>query len=284
VANIIRDIVSMQRTAEELRRNGKRLALVPTMGALHEGHLSLIRIARKHADSVVTTIFVNPAQFGAGEDFERYPRNLENDSSLASGAGAGIIFAPTSAEMYPPGYHTFVVVEQLTEVLEGRSRPGHFRGVATVVLKFLNTVKPHVVLFGQKDAQQVVVIRRMIRDLNVDVELIVAPIIRERDGLAMSSRNVYLSPEQRKEAPVLHRSLLMAERMLREGTCETNRVIDEMKKLIASGSSGIVDYVSVADNETLEEVAVCMPPCTLLVSLAVRFGPTRLIDNTVVRV
>ena len=269
----------MQRTAESIRNSGRTLGVVPTMGALHDGHLSLIRLARQHADQVVATIFVNPAQFGPAEDFNRYPRDLEKDSALAMAAGADLIFAPQMAEMYPPGYLSYVNVESLGEKLEGKSRPGHFRGVATVVTKLLHIVKPHVAVFGQKDAQQVAVIRRMVLDLNVDVRLIIGPIVRESDGLAMSSRNVYLTAEQRQEAQVLYRSLQLAEQRLRQGERECARVIRDMTSLVTSSSSGVVDYISIADNETLDELTNCLPPRTLLVSLAVRFGKTRLIDN-----
>jgi pantoate--beta-alanine ligase len=193
----------MQREADELRSAGKRIALVPTMGALHGGHAALIREARTLGDVVVVTLFVNPAQFGEGEDYGRYPRDIERDALLASGAGGDLLFAPETTAMYPPGYQTFVNVERLSLRLEGAARPGHFRGVATVVAKLFNIVRPHSAVFGQKDAQQVIVLRRMVRDLDLGVEIVVVPTLREQDGLAMSSRNAYLTPSQRGEAPVL---------------------------------------------------------------------------------
>jgi len=252
------------------------------MGYLHEGHLSLIRLAREHADVVVTSIYVNPAQFGPAEDFARYPRDLDGDVHRATSAGADILFAPVDEEMYPPGFQTHVQVEGLSELLEGRSRSGHFRGVVTVVAKLFHITRPHVVVFGQKDAQQVVVVRKMVNDLNFDVEILVGPTVREKDGLAMSSRNVYLTAEQRKEAPILYRSLCLAEDCLKGGAKDAGAVRSEMMRLITSQSSGIVDYASVSDYETLQELERIDPHRTILVSLAVRFGSTRLIDNCVV--
>jgi len=279
MATVIHDIFEMQRTGDTLRSSGRRIGLVPTMGALHDGHLSLVRIARERADIVVTTIFVNPTQFGRGEDFDRYPRDLANDVALASAAGTDIVFAPESAAMYPPAYRTYVHVEELTAILEGAVRPGHFRGVTTVVAKLFLVTKPHVAVFGQKDAQQVVVIRRMVHDLNFDIDIVVAPIVRERDGLAMSSRNRYLTPEQRREATVMHRSLRLAEELLRDGERNAAAVRTRMEALITGHSSGVVDYISIADADSLREVELCSPGENLLISLAVRFGTTRLIDN-----
>ena len=267
----------MQRTAETLRVQGKRIGLVPTMGFLHQGHLTLIGVAKEHSDVVITSVFVNPTQFGPSEDFTRYPRNLERDTQLAYEAGTDYIFAPPTESMYPSGYHTFVEVERITEVLEGKSRPGHFRGVATVVAKLFNIIHPHVAVFGQKDAQQVVVVRQMLRDLNFDTELIVSPTVRETDGLAMSSRNAYLSKEERSQATVLYKSLKVAADLIRAGERSSSTVIEQMKALITKNSTGIVDYISIADAGTLEELPSCKG--SVLVSLAVRFGGTRLIDN-----
>jgi pantoate--beta-alanine ligase len=272
----------MQRAADAFRNGGSRIVVVPTMGALHEGHLSLIRIARKHGDKVVTTVFVNPTQFGPGEDFERYPRSLDRDAAAADEAGSDVIFAPDVGAMYPPEFTTTVTVDRLTSVLEGKSRPGHFRGVTTVVAKLFNIVKPHAAVFGRKDAQQVAVVRQLARDLNFDVEIIVAPIVREPDGLALSSRNVYLTPEQRKEAPVLYRALQHAGKLLREGMRSPGAVIREMRKIIEEDSSAVIDYISIADPETLQEVSDDVAGRPVLVSLAGRFGSTRLIDNIVV--
>ncbi len=281
---VIRDLREMRQTAERIRLSGKRIAVVPTMGYLHEGHLSLLRIAKMKGDVVVTTLFVNPTQFGPGEDYGRYPRDFERDLALASAAGTTHLFAPEVAQMYPTGYSTYIDVGGITELLEGKSRPGHFRGVATVVAKLFNLTKPHVAVFGQKDAQQVAVIRRMIRDLNFDIELVVGPIVREPDGLAMSSRNTYLSPQQRREAVVLFQSLKHAERRVKEGEEDCKKIIDEMASLIRGNSSGVIDYISIADNTSLQEIQRLHPGQSVLVSLAVKFGTTRLIDNLIILV
>jgi pantoate--beta-alanine ligase len=272
----------MQRTSEVVRREGKRIGVVPTMGYLHEGHLSLVRAAKRRTDFVITTVFVNPTQFGPGEDFDRYPRDMARDTSLAAGAGTDCIFAPEMRDVYPEGYSTFVQVERLGEVLEGSSRPGHFRGVATIVAKLLNITKPHVVVFGQKDAQQVVIVSRMLHDLNFDVEVMIMPTVREPDGLALSSRNSYLTAAQRSEAPVLYQSLQLAERLIAGGERSSATVIGAMKELLGKQSSGIVDYISIADGMTLEELPECKVRRPMLVSLAVRFGSTRLIDNIMI--
>jgi pantoate--beta-alanine ligase len=207
----------MHQEADSLRTAGKRIALVPTMGALHGGHAALIREARGRGDVVVVSVFVNPVQFGPREDFSRYPRDIAKDIRLASDAGGDILFAPEADAMYPPGYQTFVSVETLSLPLEGAARPGHFKGVATVVTKLFNLTKPHCALFGQKDAQQVAVLRRMVRDLDFGLEIVVVPTVREEDGLAMSSRNAYLSASERRAAPVLNRSLRKAEALVRAG-------------------------------------------------------------------
>jgi pantoate--beta-alanine ligase len=282
--SIIRDVREMRQTAERLRLSGKRISVVPTMGFLHKGHLSLIRIAKMKSDIVVTTLFVNPKQFGPNEDYERYPRAFEHDLALADAEGTDYLFAPDPAFMYPVGYATYVSVEGITDVLEGKSRPGHFRGVATVVAKLLNLTKPHLAVFGQKDAQQVAVIRRMVRDLNFDVELVIAPTVREDDGLAMSSRNTYLTPQQRKEATVLFQALKHAEQRVKDGVRDCSTIVGEMKALITSKSSGVVDYISIADNNSLQELATLQLRQSVLISLAVRFGTTRLIDNVLLLV
>jgi pantoate--beta-alanine ligase len=276
---IINDPREMQARADAQRVAGKRIAVVPTMGALHEGHFSLIRLARTQADLVITTIFVNPTQFGKGEDFERYPRDLGRDTSLCAGAGTDIVFVPEISTMYTEGYRTFVTVEGISEVLEGAARPGHFRGVATVVTKLLGITKPHLAVFGQKDAQQVVILKRLVLDLNLDVTIVVGPIVREKDGLAMSSRNVYLSPEQRAEAPILYRALQLGMTMIRKGERRGPTVSHAMRALITGGSSGIVEYVSIADSSSLDEKQLLGTGEELLLSLAVQFGSTRLIDN-----
>jgi len=276
---LIENINEMQDLAGRERQDAKTIGVVPTMGFLHEGHLKLIREARRLSDTVITTVFVNPAQFGPAEDFDRYPRNLPRDIDLAGSAGTDIVFAPDAASIYPPGYCTYVDVTQLDSVLEGKSRPGHFRGVATVVTKLFNITKPHLAVFGQKDAQQVVVIKTLVRDLNLDVELVIVPTVREKDGLAMSSRNAYLTAEQRREASALYRSLQHADRRIREGERQATRIIGEMTDIISGQSSGVIDYISVADGATLEELPALNGHSEILVSLAVRFGNTRLIDN-----
>ncbi len=280
---IIRSIRDMQRRADEIRRSGKTIGVVPTMGSLHEGHTSLIGIARGKSDVVVTTVFVNPTQFGPGEDFERYPRDLARDAALAEEAGTDLIFAPGEKEMYPEGFSTSVVPEAGVSILEGAIRPGHFRGVTTVVAKLFHATKPHVAVFGQKDAQQAFVVQRMIRDLNLDIELVVAPIVREPDGLAKSSRNVYLNAEDRAKASLLHRALQEAESMILKGERKAESIRSAVLALLADGKATNVDYVAIVDPETFTEVDHLEPP-SVLVLLAVRFGSTRLIDNMLLSV
>ena len=276
---VIEQVRAMQAWADKVRREGKRIGLVPTMGCLHEGHLSLIRLARKRTDVVVVSIFVNPTQFGPTEDFEKYPRTFDRDQELVEQAGGEIIFAPGVEEMYPPGFDTSVTVARLTKGLCGASRPGHFRGVTTVVTKLLCAAKPHVAVFGQKDFQQAAVIRRMVWDLNLDVEIVTAPIVREADGLAMSSRNAYLSPKERRDARVLFQSLEKAEKMVRDGEREASGIIAAMKTEIEAKPAARIDYVAVVDAETLEPVT--RVEGRTLVALAVWIGKTRLIDNVV---
>ena len=275
---IIESVAEMQRFADAARQQGKRIALVPTMGALHEGHLSLLRIAAEHADVVVCSIFVNPTQFGPTEDFMSYPRTLQDDIRKATEAGATVLFTPSVREMYAEDHQTFVVNETIAGILEGEKRPGHFRGVATVVMKLLTASKPHVAVFGQKDAQQLAVIRTMVRDLGIDVTIIAGPIVREPDGLAMSSRNVYLDQEQRRKAGVLNASLLQAESLVREG----RRSLDELKNSIRKeiddiGPTGI-DYIEAVHPDTFKVLTTFRDEGTLIV-LVVRFGSTRLLDN-----
>ncbi|HUL43142.1 MAG TPA: pantoate--beta-alanine ligase [Bacteroidota bacterium] len=276
---IVAAIREMQDIARGQRLKGDTIGFVPTMGFLHEGHLSLIRLAKSRADKIITSIFVNPTQFGPGEDFSRYPRNLKGDTQLADSAGSDYLFVPEGADIYPEGYGTFVQVEEMTAVLEGKSRPTHFRGVTTVVAKLLNIIQPDVAVFGQKDAQQVVVIKKMVRDLNMGVEIVVGPIVREPDGLAMSSRNVYLSPTERTESRVLYQSLLQARDLVLKGERRGSVVIDAMKKTISTVPSAAIDYISVSDPETLRDISTIKEGSSVLVSLAVRFGTTRLIDN-----
>jgi pantoate--beta-alanine ligase len=256
-----------------------RVGLVPTMGYLHEGHLSLVRRARQDCDHVVVSIFVNPAQFGPKEDLSKYPRDLERDLGLLAPLGVDLVWMPTAEIMYPPGYQTWVEVEAITQPLEGAMRPGHFRGVTTVVAKLFNAVQPHNAYFGQKDAQQAAVIRQMARDLSYPIKIVVCPIVREPDGLAMSSRNVYLDPEQRKAATVLSRSLRAAEEMYERGERDAENLRATMKEVLASEPLAQVQYVSCADYDTLEELEAVTGKA--LLSMAVFVGQTRLIDNLV---
>jgi len=257
------------------------VGLVPTMGYLHEGHLSLVRRARPENEHVVATIFVNPTQFGPQEDYQRYPRDPERDLRLLEQEGTDVVFMPSVEEMYPPGFDVWVEVgESLTGRLEGAARPGHFRGVTTVVAKLFNIVQAHRAYFGQKDAQQLAVIRKMAVDLNMGVEVVAVPTVREPDGLAMSSRNSYLSPEERRAATVLWRSLCRAQELFDGGERRAEAIRGEMRAVLASEPLARVDYVSVADAETLAELETIEGPA--LVSLAVRIGGTRLIDNVTV--
>lgn len=267
----------MRKFSREFRNKGARLALVPTMGALHEGHLSLVRAAKAQSDVVSVSIFVNPAQFGPNEDFARYPRNLENDCGLLEGEGVEIVFAPTEEEVYPRDTVTWVTVEGLSDRLCGKSRPGHFRGVATVVAKLFNIVEPDAAFFGQKDGAQVAVIKRMVRDLNIPVQIEVCPIVREPDGLALSSRNAYLSPDERKMGLVLHASLQRARKLFHDGERDVANVAAEAKKAFIWQPSVTLDYFEIVDPETLEQVTTIDKRS--LVAVAAFVGNTRLIDN-----
>ena len=277
---IIRKISEMQQYAETLRQHGKTIGFVPTMGFLHEGHLSLMRLARPRCDTLVVSIFVNPTQFGPNEDLDKYPRDFRRDEELCRQEKVDVIFYPTAEEMYPQPYRTFVNVEKLTETMCGASRPGHFRGVATVVAKLFNIVKPHLAVFGQKDYQQAQVIRQMVHDLNFDVEILTGPIVREPDGLAMSSRNKYLSAAQRKDALVLRQSLQLAQTIIRQGERNPAVLRERMEELIESVPTSRIDYIAIVDPETLEDVAAIGE--RTLIALAVFIGQTRLIDNMVV--
>jgi pantoate--beta-alanine ligase len=255
------------------------VGLVPTMGYLHEGHLSLVRRARQECDHVVVSIFVNPTQFGPKEDLSRYPRDLDRDLGLLKPLGTDLAWLPTAESMYPPGYQTWVEVEAITRPLEGALRPGHFRGVTTVVSKLFNAVQPHRAYFGQKDAQQAAVIRQMTRDLSYPIEIVVCPIVREPDGLAMSSRNVYLDAGERKAATVLHRALTAAKNAFQSGERDAGKLRQIMQEVLATEPLAEVQYVSCADYDTLEELV--MVTWKALLSMAVLIGKTRLIDNFV---
>jgi pantoate--beta-alanine ligase len=278
---VVTSIREMQRIADEARREGTIIGLVPTMGFLHEGHLSLIRRAKTEAQLIVVSIFVNPLQFGPHEDFDRYPRAFERDVALIEETGGHIVFAPGYQEMYPKGFTTFVDVQKLTEGLCGASRPGHFRGVTTVVTKLFCIVKPHIAVFGQKDAQQAVVIQRMVQDLNFDIRIIVCPTVREEDGLAMSSRNTYLSPVEREEATVLYASLQLVREMIGDGVRDVQQIIETMRRLILSRPSARIDYIAVVDSASLEPLPEARDGTMVL--LAVWIGQTRLIDNMVIK-
>jgi len=277
---IITTIEEMQSYSAELRANGKFVGFVPTMGALHDGHLSLIRESAANNDVTVVSIFVNPTQFGANEDLDKYPRTLERDTELSRSAGADIIFAPSADEMYPPNSATFVNVESLTQGLCGKSRPTHFRGVTTVVAKLFNIVQPHRAYFGQKDAQQLAVISKMVADLNIPTEIIPCPIVRENDGLAMSSRNVYLSPAEREQATILYEALTAAQTLIAEGERNAEAVKERLTSILNTANLGIIDYVEIVDFHTLQPTATIKPPT--LIALAVKFGNTRLIDNVII--
>lgn len=277
----ISTIAEMRREAEKLRVEGRRIGFVPTMGSLHEGHLDLLRLCRRHCDVVVMSIFVNPSQFGENEDYTRYPRDIQRDAALAKANGCDILFTPEAGEVYPPAYATWVQVDGLSAVLEGQFRPTHFRGVATIVAKLFLMVKPHCAVFGQKDAQQAVVIRRMVRDLHLDVELLIAPTRREADGLAMSSRNSYLSESGRTEALALSRSLRLAERYVAAGGRDARELRALATEEITHSGAITIDYVAVVDTETLEEIDT-IEKRPALVAVAARIENTRLIDNVVV--
>jgi pantoate--beta-alanine ligase len=253
------------------------VGFVPTMGYLHIGHLALVKQARMENSAVIVSIYVNAAQFGPREDFGRYPRDLSRDLALLRGEGVDIVFVPSDAEMYPPEFSSWVDVEKVTERLEGASRPGHFRGVATVVAKLFNIIQPSRAYFGQKDAQQVMVIRRMVADLNMNLQVVVVPTLRESDGLAMSSRNIYLSSGERQAATILFKALTLAQQLARDGEKDADKIRRQMTSLIEKEPLAQIDYVSIADAETLEELSLIDHPA--VASLAVRIGKTRLIDN-----
>jgi pantoate--beta-alanine ligase len=253
------------------------VGFVPTMGYLHEGHLALVKQARIENSAVIASIYVNPTQFGPREDFRAYPRDLNRDLEMLRGGGVDIVFVPADEEMYPPEFSSWVDVEKVTERLEGASRPGHFRGVATVVAKLFNIVQPSRAYFGQKDAQQVVVIKRMVADLNMGVEVVVVPTVREGDGLAMSSRNIYLSSKERQTATILFKALTLARQLGHDGEKDAEKIRRQMTTLIQKEPLAQIDYVSIADAETLEELNLLDRPA--VASLAVRIGKTRLIDN-----
>ncbi len=274
---IVTTVAETRAATRQLRSSGKTLGLVPTMGALHEGHLSLVRLAKQQCDAVAVSIFVNPTQFGPNEDLSSYPRTLERDRRMLAAEAVDLLFTPSTDEMYPAGAVTFVTVEGLSERLDGRSRPGHFRGVTTVVSKLFHIVEPDVALFGQKDAAQVAIIKRMVRDMKMGVRIEVGPIVREPDGLAMSSRHAYLDPRQRRQATVLSRALKEVERLAAQGETSSTRLIEGARQIFHKEPEVRVDYIEVVDPETLEPLPDLKRGA--LVAVAAYVGSTRLIDN-----
>jgi len=277
VAKTIEKVRELVRNA---RSEGRRIGLVPTMGALHIGHVSLVEAAAKDCDFVVVSIFVNPTQFCPGEDFENYPRPLEADLEICKKAGVDVVFAPSGEQMYPAKNVTWVNVEKLTESLCGMSRPGHFRGVTTVCTKLFNIVAPDVAYFGQKDAQQAIVIKRMVADLNMPLQIVICPTVREPNGLAVSSRNQYLTTQQKKDAANIYKSLQTCRRMIDDGKTETHVIIAEMQKILQQIPSGKTEYISIVDAETLESIDKIAGK--ILAAVAIKVGPARLIDNILV--
>lgn len=276
--DIIHGIDQLRTLVKLEKSNGKSIGFVPTMGFLHEGHLSLMREAKKETDFVVVSIFVNPTQFGPNEDLESYPRDLTRDLALCASVGVDLIFVPEVEEMYPEGYSTYVVCEgEITKKLCGASRPTHFKGVTSVVAKLFNMVSPHKAFFGQKDAQQVAIIKKMVRELNIDIEIVSCPIVREPDGLAMSSRNTYLSPEERVDARVLSQALNEVKQQLDSGVRDVKILLEGMKLKISDCQSAKIDYISIVNANTLEDIDLIQGE--VLVALAVKIGKTRLIDN-----
>jgi len=274
---IISSVSEMQSYADSLRKKGMTIGFVPTMGALHEGHISLLKKSIETCDRTILSIFVNPTQFSPSEDFGKYPRDFGQDEKLAEELGVDIIFYPAKEAIYPNGYSTYTIVEGLSNQLEGKSRPSHFKGVTTVVIKLFNIVKPHIAFFGQKDAQQALIIKRMITDLNMDIDVVICPTIREDDGLALSSRNSLLSPEARKEAIFIHQALKEAESLHLNGTQKSEILIQKITDTYNSASIARIDYVAIVDSETLLPVESTKKGA--LVTVAVFFDSTRLIDN-----
>ncbi len=279
---IIQRILPMKESCKKTKSEGKIIGFVPTMGFLHEGHLALVREAKKMSDVVVVSIFVNPSQFGPSEDLDRYPRDATRDAEMLSNENIDFLFMPKAEEIYPENFHTYLKVRDLSDKLEGASRPAHFEGVTTVVLKLFHIVEPHFAFFGQKDAQQLVIIRRMVKDLNMDVEIARVPIVREPDGLAMSSRNVYLSPEERKAATVLYRALEHALARVEEGERKAKIILKAMKEFISTEPLVQLDYVAATDLIELKELKTLKGKC--LIAVAAYVGKTRLIDNIIVEV
>ncbi|MGQ9706445.1 MAG: pantoate--beta-alanine ligase [bacterium] len=280
---IIRSVEEMQKRSESIRLLNKKIGFVPTMGALHEGHISLFCKAREICDVFVVSIFVNPTQFSQGEDYDRYPRDFKGDEMKCENSGVDIIFYPDKDEIYPDDFSTFVEVRKLSDIMCGRSRPGHFSGVATIVIKLFNIVKPHFAVFGEKDYQQLIIIKRMVHDLNLNVEIISAPTVRESDGLAMSSRNVYLNEGERRQAKSIYRSLISAENLIREGERNPEVIKEKIRWIIEKNSLCRIDYIEIRDAENLSKIDIIKR--RTLIAIACFVGDkTRLIDNIVVEI
>jgi pantoate--beta-alanine ligase len=277
---VIHKIHKMKTHARIMKKANRVIGFVPTMGYFHEGHLSLIRAARKQADIIVVSIFVNPIQFGPKEDFKRYPRDIKRDEELAKACGADVLFLPEKTGMYPPGFSTYVNVEKLTDGLCGNSRPGHFRGVTTVAMKLFEIIRPDIVYFGQKDAQQAFVIKKMIADLNMGITMKMMPTVREEDGLAMSSRNTYLTAPERKEALLVNGSLNLARDLIDSGEKDSKKIIKKMKDLLETAPALKIDYIAITDTRDLKEISAIRDEA--LIAVAAFVGKTRLIDNIIV--
>jgi pantoate--beta-alanine ligase len=276
---IIKSIQEMKRFSSQARKEGKKIVFVPTMGFFHEGHLSLMREGKKMGDILVVSLFVNPTQFGPSEDFERYPRDFERDRKMSEDVGVDVLFSPERGDVYPPDHQTIVRVEKLTRGLCGRSRPTHFQGVTTVVNILFNIVKPHIAIFGEKDYQQLVTIKQMVKDLHMDVEIVGMPTVREKDGLAMSSRNQYLKPHEREAALAIYRSLKKAEDMIIKGVREIDSLKAEIKEVLSNEPLLKIDYIEICDASTLENIDIISGD--VIIAIAVYIGETRLIDNMV---
>ncbi|MGE5351250.1 MAG: pantoate--beta-alanine ligase [Acidobacteriota bacterium] len=281
---VLSTVKEMQDYSLQMRKEGKTIGFVPTMGFLHEGHLSLVRKARQACEVVVVSIFVNPTQFAPNEDFTKYPRDEEKDKNLLQNEGVDCVFIPSAEEIYPKGFQTYVEVTEVTKGLEGKTRPSHFKGVTTVVSILFNSVMPHLAVFGQKDAQQVAVIMRMVEDLKMNIEIIVSPIVREKDGLALSSRNVYLSEKERKDALVLSSSLRYANEMVSSGERNSEKIIQQMDNMFHAVDSASLDYIKIVDSKTFEETGTLALGGEYYILIACRIGKTRLIDNLLVKV
>ena len=279
---IIERIKEMADISRKVKNKGKKVGLVPTMGALHEGHFRLIDVAKKHTDFVVVSIFVNPLQFGVSEDLRAYPRDVHNDAKLLKKKGIDILFAPLGNEMYPEGYDAYVELPMLSSVLCGARRPGHFKGVCTVVCKLFNIVIPDIAVFGEKDAQQLIIIKRMVKDLNLGIKILTTPTMRESDGVAISSRNIYLSSQERKDTPVIYQSLILAKKLIEKGERDTKKIKEKMRIVISSKLTARVDYMDIVKKKDLKQINFLEGE--VLIAVAVWFGKTRLIDNITLQI